>query len=630
MSTTDDAATMVCGRVAGGPVDAVFVNGHSARSEDGYRNWVCEVPLDPGFNDIAIECIESGGGRIVEDGPRVYRGDTRLGAPTDAVAYAGGIAVLDLRSDSIRAYDIDSGAGTVISGQGVGSGVEFSDPALMAVSPDERTAVVFDRKECRVIEVDLATGDRTLISETTVSGPDVVVRGSLSTDGAYAYLMDRRSLVGVKLWNGHRETVWRALPPPCSTGTIGIGAVAGVALDPVTSKFVVADSEADQLMTISATGQHELVSAASPGASIARSHLIAVTPRRSAVVVGTEPDTLLEIDLRNGVRRVIRITPNAIQAPASIASIADHVVVTEPTRGLVHRVELATGKVETVLSDELAGGVRVRELAPTIAVDGGGALVVERSTATVVGVNYETGRRDRITRAAVGFEGSAPPLVEVIDGAEQAILLGPGGGIVRVDLDDGTSSTLGGGSIHRPAAVRVDETHNRGIVLDTFASTGSIVSIDLDTGAHEVLATAPPGPRVFDFGDTGGLALCPDGDTAYIARPDAVLEKIDLATGARTAVQVVGPRLIAPTDAVYDPVGRCVLVLDEGRHEIVAVDPLTGESRTVSGPGRGGGPAFETPRSIAVDPLRNVAHVIDGNRVLAIELETGTRVLTVR
>lgn len=64
-------------------------------------------------------------------------------------------------------------------------------------------------------------------------------------------------------------------------------------------------------------------------------------------------------------------------------------------------------------------------------------------------------------------------------------------------------------------------------------------------------------------------------------------ERIELASGARTPITVVGPQLVAPADAVYDSAGDRLLILDKGRRELLAVDPATGVGTTLSGAGRG-------------------------------------------
>ncbi len=618
-STTDAAATMVCGRVSGGPVDAVFVNGHPAQSSDGYRTWVCEVPLDPGFNDIAIECVEPDGDRIAEAGPRVYRGVVDLVAPTDAAAFSGGIAVLDLKSDTVLTFDIESGAGRLVSGAGVGGGVDFVEPRFLTVSPDETTAVVFDAEQSRVVSVNMATGAR-MIASILTRGAGQRITG-IATDGVHAYFPIGRTMIRVDLRSGVREPLWEA-HRPCSQN--GVGVLSGFALDRGTGRFIVVDGLANQLWMVTNDGVHDLVSPATKGAAFSQSGLVALTDRGSAVVDGGH-SMLIEVDLRSGARRLITLDPGAVLEPTSLSWHDGRLLVAEASRGLVHRVDLASGSVETVLS-----AAPVIALAPAVGAVDSGSLVVDTSNSTVVEVDYETGLPTIVAEIPRGVVDGTFPAIDRDEQSGQALLLNPGTGLILVDVEDGSATVLDGGSAHQPAALRVDETNNRGIVLDTFASTGSIVSIDLESGEHEILVPAPAGPRVFEFGHTGGLALHPDGDTAFVARPDAVLESVDLVRGTRNPVPVVGPSLSRPTDAAYDPTGRCVLVLDEGRRGIIAVDPTSGESRIVSGIGHGMGPAFEAPRSIAVDPTRNIAHVVDGNRMLAVELETGARVITVR
>ncbi len=619
-SATDGAATMVCGRVTGGSADAVYVNGHLATTVDGFATWVCKVPLIPGPNDVTIEAIESDGGRSVEVGPVVHRQDLVVRAPIDIAGHAGGIVMLDRVSKTIVAHDLDAAVAEVVSGQGVGRGVGFVEPLFMAVTSDQKDAFVFDASECRVIRVDMATGDRTLVSDRTFAGLDIYSSDAILADESATFILVGSAIIRVDSWTGGRDVF--------AMGSVAN--VTGTAFDAVESRLLVVDSGLNKLSAIRVpSGRVEIISGPDANVPIATSRGLALTPRRTALVFGAQPNTIVEIDLGNGARRTWTIPLGAIRNPGSLAYVDGRLFVTELARGLIHRVDLAAGTVET-LHGRVGHGVELGELGVAIGISDGQALILDSVNATVVGVDLDTGARGVVSKHPAPLtRADSAPVFDIMDGAHEAIVLDRGSGLlVRLDLESGEATTVASEPVYWGSAIRIDEVHNRGVVLDSLASTGAIVTIDLDTGVSEVVADAKPGFRVFEFGDTGGLALHPDGETAYLARPDAVVEKIDLETGERIQVLVTGTPLAVPTDAVYDPAGEQILVLDKERREVVAIDPETGISQTISGGGHGAGPALRAPESFVLDVARNVLHMIDDNRVLAIELTTGARVVT--
>jgi hypothetical protein len=74
------------------------------------------------------------------------------------------ILVVDRVADAVLAVDLASGAKSLVSGQGVGSGADLDQPLSMTVDATNSRALVFDRWTRSIMAVDLATGERSLFA----------------------------------------------------------------------------------------------------------------------------------------------------------------------------------------------------------------------------------------------------------------------------------------------------------------------------------------------------------------------------------------------------------------------------------------------------------------------------------
>jgi chloramphenicol 3-O-phosphotransferase len=82
-----------------------------------------------------------------------------------------------------------------------------------------------------------------------------------------------------------------------------------------------------------------------------------------------------------------------------------------------------------------------------------------------------------------------------------------------------------------------------------------------------------------------------------------------------------------PTDLAVDGAHGRLLSVRWNFEGVLAIDIGTGARTVLSSKDRGVGPRIGFPRSIDVDPAANIAYVASTRGILAVDLETGDRVL---
>ena len=121
------------------------------------------------------------------------------------------LLVLDDQSNALVAVDLASGDRTIVSGPTVGLGGAFSAPQGVVLDPDplRRRALVLDTYDGELVAVDLVTGDRTTLSGVGVGlGPTLFPSYDLDYDAGLdrvlAINLLESTLVAVDLASGNR------------------------------------------------------------------------------------------------------------------------------------------------------------------------------------------------------------------------------------------------------------------------------------------------------------------------------------------------------------------------------------------------------------------------------------------
>lgn len=356
-SLTDAALITVTGRATDPQgVEVVRVNGVTAGSTDGFLTWRVAVPLTEDLiNVLRVESEDRTGNTdpaaatiLVQESalPRFGSGPSIDTPSCGALDPAGGrVLVGEHAGQRLLGIDRASGDRTVLSGAGVGSG-----PALqgrLCVRGDGTRALVLDEGRRALLAIDLATGDRTILSDdTTGAGTFFVAPHALAVDPANGRALVADTGLGllcaVDLTTGDRSYVAGPFPSPV-----------GVALDPVDNRAYVSDDSDDALYEVDlATGATTVISRLGTGLGtpFLEPGGVAVDRVRDRVLVADRGrDAVLAVDRTSGDRTLLsgggvgRGTAFLDPVDVVLDASAPSLVVVDAARDVVFLVELLGG-----------------------------------------------------------------------------------------------------------------------------------------------------------------------------------------------------------------------------------------------------------------------------------------------
>jgi serine protease len=212
-------------------------------------------------------------------------------------------------------------------------------------------------------------------------------------------------------------------------------------------------------------------------------------------------------------------------------------------------------------------------------------------------------------------EFNLPPVVPALAAGDVLVIDAVGqfdrratSAILRVAPQTGLQTpVVSGRPLLDPAAAAVDVDGN---LLVTDFSSGTLVKVDLKTGAQAILARCIRAPY--------GVAVAPDGAIYVAAAGQSAVLKVDRATGAST-VLTSGRHLVAPRGiAVYGPKG--LIVADSSSDAIVYVNRDTGHQILLSSGG-----SLTNVRGVAVDATGNHIYAADTatHSIVRVSLQEG-------
>ena len=268
--------------------------------------------------------------------------------------------VVDSSLDALISVDLATGNRVVVSDSGTGVGPNFSNPRSLILNGAGDTAYVVDATLDALISVDLATGNRVVVSDSgTGVGPNFSAPLSVILNGAgdTAYVVDTTldALISVDLATGNRVVV-------SDSGT-GVGPnfsnPLSLILNGAGDTAYVVDGTLDALISVDlATGNRVVVSDSGTGVGPNFSNptsLILNGAGDTAYVVDSLLDALISVDLATGDRSY---ESGAIGAANGIAPGSGGGGAGDPTITIVDAVaNEADGTVDvTLYADEAAGG----------------------------------------------------------------------------------------------------------------------------------------------------------------------------------------------------------------------------------------------------------------------------------
>ena len=193
-------------------ITVVRVNGIDATSTDNFATWQAPLALTPGFNDLTVETGD------IALNANMAAASARINAYGAAFSNPFGVVldsannralVTDYSLGALVAVDLTTGARTIVSNSSTPDAVNaFNNPYGVVLDSANNRALVTDYRLGALVAVDLTTGARTIVSNS--STPDAVNAFSnpygvvLDRANNRALVIDHQALVAVDLVNGQR------------------------------------------------------------------------------------------------------------------------------------------------------------------------------------------------------------------------------------------------------------------------------------------------------------------------------------------------------------------------------------------------------------------------------------------
>ena len=167
------------------------------------------------FQSQSIFSIPSDGhDRTLVSGPGMGVGPALAGPMDMAQLDANRLAVVDTALDAVLSVNLNTGDRIVLSGAGVGSGPAIDNPRTMAVDSTNALGYVANETNGEIVVVDLITGVRTLLTDNSDDGLDIVEPTGVDLDSNNQRLLVADSgdgstasiqLVAVDLASGEKQ-----------------------------------------------------------------------------------------------------------------------------------------------------------------------------------------------------------------------------------------------------------------------------------------------------------------------------------------------------------------------------------------------------------------------------------------
>ena len=379
---------------------------------------------------------------------------------------------------------------------------------------------------------------------------------------------------------------------------------------------------------------------------------IAVDPSSPLAFLLDSGPSVKSVDLMSGARAIVSDALHGTGPPLSggrgIALDGGRALVASSQNfgGFVIASVIAVDPMSgdrTIVSDDTLGMGPSFGLLLGITVDGDRALVTSHlpmvsGSGAVVAVDLVSGDRTILSGATAGSgPGLRTPEGIVVDGGRALVLDRSLTALVAVDLASGdrtivSDASTGTGPVFSPYQKAITLDGDRALVVD--GGLDAIIAVDLVNGDRTFLGIPPAEPVIPNL---TAIALdVTDGTRVLVTHVGhRAVQGVDLASGERTFVSPptsvgTGPSIKSRVIALE---GDLALVRGEGESSLVAVDLASGARRIVSDSSTGTGPRFRGPDAVALDGGRAIVLASnpgapdsdDDMALFAVDLASGDR-----
>ena len=685
ISFVDTGSVAVCGTlVEEGGLVSLTVNGVAAKSKDGFRTWRAIVPVGREM-DIEVTVEDIAGNVVVDAGRHVTPVDPPPPPPVskkrdefELVIDADSNAAIVVEPRRVISIDLDTAVRQIVSDDDYGTGEPFKDVVVMTSIPDSNKVVVFDTFRCRLTTVDLDSGDRDIIWERLGKSDIPATReGLIASDGTHAYVQGPRSasLVELKLDGSERRMV---------RGAGWVGDAVALVWDDEGERLLATDATTGHIYAVDpADGTRTTVSAHDAEFPVGFARGLALDGKR-AFAIARDGNGVLEIDIEDGTRKFLALSGDGLLDPRAIAIDGDakQLVVLDHGRDGLMFIDLEDGACrEHVASHEprpeCVGPIHLDEKSGELCLLDGGRC-------SLIALNRESGEQ----RVILDLADDAPDAVDFhinpVSGEPVVLerhgiynfapthgncVIAPGSRSCTIIPPD-PAAPLGGG-----LALRVEQGGDSVLILDSRPHTidwdwirstvrkDRVVRIDLKTGKCTLVAEEAATGFAETGSVTGGFFLDEERQDMYLGSVECspygtcfrgTIKLLDLGnTAVETVYGVdriegnttyfVGGTATPPDEfgvIVRDATNNRIYTYDrenkvigrihfEGpnpRYEVIAGDlPWYDDGWTTIPHGHGS--SLENVRGLALDEKAGVLYATSQDRVLAIAVNSGDRVV---
>ncbi|MBQ61789.1 MAG: hypothetical protein CMQ19_06910 [Gammaproteobacteria bacterium] len=510
-------------------------------------------------------------------------------------------------------------------------------------------ALVTDFRLGALVSVDIANGDRTLVTKQPTEGGQSfqsLTAIKLDPTSNNLYLLDPSlsALIEINLFTGQSNTL---SSPEIGTGPV-LSNPRGFDIDLLSSQALVTDSKINGLFSVSLDdgGRSIIFDKTSPDGSLLPSPQgVAIDRNRNkALIADNQRHALLELDLTTFELNVISdidtgsgaslISPRDVHLDA----LNNRVILLDTAQAAIMAIDLATGDRQVLSHQSVGVGPGFKSPA-AMSVDllGQQAFIADNGLSALLQVDLEKGARQFSSRVAVGSGDRVDsPFGIFIDPVQLHLLVADHGldAIISIDSQTGDRSIISdentgsGSSLFDPVRMTYGSTNKYIYLVYTQFDLSGVMRVDPTTGERTVIADGSTGTGQFIFTpldiefDTNSKGLIVlDAHTRRLLEINPVsLQRTILSDDSHG----LGDPLVRPLAFEFDHLNNLIYVLDIFQNAIIIIDKSTGD-RSPMPPHQGESPRLFEAIDMAMDRDRNQLLLTMSNppRLVALSLSDG-------
>jgi cysteine-rich repeat protein len=663
----------------GSGVHSVQVEGALATFDR--EQWWAEIELEPGsIMDTVRVSSDDMSGNVNEDDVGVaisYAPIIELLSVKDVGIWNRDVPqalVVDDDLDALVSIDLMDGTHRILSGDHHGHGVRFQRPEVIAIDDMDDRAFVIDAENDTIVAIDLQTGDRSLLEDSSDGGIAFVSPRDMAMDPDRGRLLVvdavRDELIAVDLQSGTRTVVTLENAGTGATARFYLGDIDipkkppedPIRTHPADPDPVDPSPGVDPEPIQPEPSEPPLLTPGSPcdpaGASL--HNPVGIIVKDDRAFINDECQRVISVNLTNRqiVGRCHQIPTGVVMLPRE-----QDVLIFDPGLLEVFSIDLTDCSRMDEEMPSLDSSDALGLVAPgNMAIDSAGnrAIVIDTffQELFILDLSSDDLSSDHtLTSLRGGSTGMGPRLwgprgLAVDWEQERAYVVDQRiDALFRIDLQDGTRtivSDMAAQPLENPRGITLDPNGKDVLIVDVRDANdgqggsddqGALIAVDRESGDCRTIS----GPdRIGGQVQGAGLGLrrpldiaaMKDRNVAYVVDWGLnALFEIDLETGDRTVVSDEehgsGPPIAGPLGIALDNGGlHAYVTLQEGG-AVLKIDLETGDRTVVSDEAKGLGPFLHVPMDIALDSSADDHEILildlDIEGVVSVDAESGDR-----